>query len=259
MCGIAGYQGRVPLPQARIDACLSLMNRRGPDHREARSWRHGETHTVLLHSRLSIIDLDPRANQPMGFEGSWIALNGEIYNFLERRKDLEAAGLTLRTKSDTEVLLASINRFGWNVLDHCEGMWALAFYDEASGQLTLSRDRFGEKPLYYLVTDDGIFFASEIKFIVALLGRRLDINHDHLWRYLVNGYKALYKDQANGFFHGLREVVSGCNVVCEGGKIVRASRYWTPAIAISNEMSFEDAVAGARDRLDPLGRAAIAG
>ncbi len=249
MCGIAGYQGRKPLSQARIDACLNLMGRRGPDHREARSWEHGETHTVFLHSRLSIIDLDPRANQPMGFEGNWIALNGEIYNFVERRRDLEVAGVKLRTTSDTEVLLNSISRFGWDVLDRCEGMWAFGLYNEATGQLTLSRDRFGEKPLYYFVTDDGIFFASEIKFIVALLGRRLDVNHDHLWRYLVNGYKAIYKNHANGFFRGLREVGIGCNVVCEGGKVVKNRRYWTPSIAISSDMSFAEAVAGARDRL----------
>ena len=249
MCGIAGYQGRKPLSQARIDACLNLMGRRGPDHREARSWEHGETHTVFLHSRLSIIDLDPRANQPMGFEGNWIALNGEIYNFVERRRDLEVAGVKLRTTSDTEVLLNSISRFGWDVLDRCEGMWAFGLYNEANGQLTLSRDRFGEKPLYYFVTDDGIFFASEIKFIVALLGRRLDVNHDHLWRYLVNGYKAIYKSHANGFFRGLREVGIGCNVVCEGGKVVKNRRYWMPSIAISDEMSFGEAVAGARDRL----------
>ncbi len=151
MCGIAGYQGRAPLPRERIDACLSIMNRRGPDHREARVWQTSSgTHTALLHSRLSIIDLDPRANQPMQLDRNWIALNGELYNFVERREDLQRAGEALKTRSDTEVLLASIVRFGWDVLDRFEGMWAFALYDEASGRLTLSRDRFGEKPLYLL-------------------------------------------------------------------------------------------------------------
>jgi asparagine synthase (glutamine-hydrolysing) len=250
MCGIAGYQGRSPLARERIDACLALMNRRGPDHREVRQWQTASgAHTALLHSRLSIIDLDPRANQPMGFEGSWIALNGEIYNFLERRRDLEAAGVALKTRSDTEVLLASISRFGWDVLDTCEGMWAFALYDETSGRLTLSRDRFGEKPLYYLSTADGIYFASEIKFIAALLGEKLAVNHDHLWRYLVNGYKALYKNSAHAFFHGIREVAAGANLVCERGSIVAQQRYWSPAPAIDNDMTFAGAVAGARERL----------
>jgi asparagine synthase (glutamine-hydrolysing) len=250
MCGIAGYQGRVPLAPERIEACLALMNRRGPDHREARQWQTATgTHTVLLHSRLSIIDLDPRANQPMGFEGSWISLNGEIYNFLERRKELEVAGVALKSRSDTEVLLSSIHRFGWDVLDKCEGMWAFALYNEASGRLTLSRDRFGEKPLYYLATADGIYFASEIKFIVALLGERLAVNHDHLWRYLVNGYKALYKNGSHAFFRGVREVTAGTNLVCEGGRIVAQHRYWSPTPTIAEDMTFADAVAGAKERL----------
>ena len=99
--------------------------------------------------------------------------------------------------------------------------------DEASGRLTLSRDRFGEKPLYYLATRDGTYFASEIKFIAALLGERLAVNHDHLWRYLVNGYKALYKNSAHAFFHGVREVKPGANLVCERGSIVSEQRYWS--------------------------------
>jgi len=250
MCGIAGYQGQTPPAPERIDACLALMNRRGPDHREARQWQTASgTHTALLHSRLSIIDLDPRANQPMGFDGSWIALNGEIYNFLERRTDLEAAGVALKTRSDTEVLLASISRFGWDVLDTCEGMWAFALYDEASGRLTLSRDRFGEKPLYYLATADGIYFASEIKFIAALRGEKLAVNHDHLWRYLVNGYKALYKNSAHAFFQGILEVAPATNLVCERGAIVAQQRYWSPATAIDDGMTFAEAVNGAKERL----------
>jgi asparagine synthase (glutamine-hydrolysing) len=249
MCGIAGYQGHVPLSEARISACLALMNRRGPDHREGRQWQTASgTHTVLLHSRLSIIDLDPRANQPMGFDGSWISLNGEIYNFLERRKDLEAAGVALKTRSDTEVLLASISRFGWDVVDKCEGMWAFALYDEVSGRLTMSRDRFGEKPLYYFVTAEGIYFGSEIKFISALLGERLPVNHDHLWRYLVNGYKALYKS-AHAFFRDIREVTAGANLVCERGSVVSEQRYWSPAAEIHETMTFAEAVRGAKDRL----------
>lgn len=250
MCGIAGYQGPVPLAKERIEACLALMNRRGPDHREARSWQTPSgAHTTLLHSRLSIIDLDPRANQPMRFDRSWIALNGELYNFVERRNDLERAGIGLTTQSDTEVMLASIATFGWDVLDRFEGMWAFALYDEASGRLKLSRDRFGEKPLYYVAADDGVYFGSEIKFIVALMGRKLPINHDHLWRYLVNGYKALYKNAEHSFFRDLREVAGGSNLTCEGGKIVSEQRYWSPVAAIDGDMTFSEAVAGTRERL----------
>lgn len=249
MCGIAGYQGRAPLPQERIDSCLAIMNRRGPDHREARSWQMPSgTHTTLLHSRLSIIDLDARANQPMHFDRSWIAFNGELYNFIERRNDLQRAGISLATKSDTEVMVASIAKFGWDVLDRFEGMWALALYDETSGQLTLSRDRFGEKPLFYVATGEGVYFGSEVKFIAALMGRKLEVNHDHLWRYLVNGYKALYK-QPRFFFKELAEVPAGANLVVECGVTGQPERYWTPAVAVDDDMTFEDAISGARERL----------
>ncbi|MGJ4932271.1 asparagine synthase (glutamine-hydrolyzing) [Bradyrhizobium sp. HKCCYLS2038] len=249
MCGIAGFQGHAPLPEERIKACLAIMNLRGPDHQAARVWQKDGVYTALLHSRLSIIDLDPRANQPMGFAEKWISLNGEIYNFVERRQDLEAAGVALQTRSDTEVLLAALARFGWDVLDKCEGMWAFALYDETTGDLTLSRDRFGEKPLYVLSTNEGVYFGSEIKFIAALLGRRLTPNVDHLWRYLVNGYKALYKDGRNGFFEGVREVSAGANLTCRRGRIAGEAPYWTPAIAIDDGMTYEGAVKGARERL----------
>ena len=163
----------------------------------------------------------------MHFDGAWIALNGELYNFVERRADLERAGVPLTTRSDTEVMLASIATSGWDVLDRFEGMWAFALYDEASGRLTLSRDRFGEKPLYYVATPDGLYFGSEIKFIAALMGRRLPVNHDHLWRYLVNGYKALYK-QPHSFFGGVSEVPAGANLTIERGVAAAPERYWTP-------------------------------
>lgn len=236
------------LSQERIEACLAIMNRRGPDYREARSWQVDGINTTLLHSRLSIIDLDPRANQPMGFRDGWIALNGELYNFIERRDDLARAGVEMKTRSDTEVLLASVRHFGWDVLDKCEGMWAFALYEGATGHLTLSRDRFGEKPLYYLQTDDGIYFGSEIKFIAALIGQKLAINRDHLWRYLVNGYKALYKG-THSFFSGIQEVASGTNLKISRGEVMAAQRYWLPATSIDQNMSFSDAVEGARELL----------
>ncbi|HEX5470479.1 MAG TPA: asparagine synthase (glutamine-hydrolyzing) [Lacipirellulaceae bacterium] len=249
MCGIAGYQGYDPPGQERIDACLTLMTRRGPDHRESRVWTAPSgARTVLLHSRLSIIDLDPRANQPMRFGNLWISLNGELYNFIERRRDLQRAGVTLATRSDTEVLLASIATFGWDVVDRFEGMWAFALYDESSGRLTLSRDRFGEKPLHYVATQHGIYFGSEVKFVAELMGSRLVPNHAHLWRYLVNGYKALYKE-SQSFFRDLNELPGGTNLAVENGIAAQPRRYWTPRVAIDDAMSFEDAVIGARERL----------
>src|SRR5262249_976783 len=136
---------------------------------------------------------DQRANQPFTAEGKWIVFNGELYNYRERRADLRAAGVGFRTESDTEVMLQTLHHHGSESLDQCEGMWAFALYDGITGSLTLCRDRFGEKPLYLYRDSTGLYFGSEIKFIVALLGTKLTLNYDHLSRYLVNGYKSLHK------------------------------------------------------------------
>jgi asparagine synthase (glutamine-hydrolysing) len=249
MCGIAGYHGRGHIAPEKIDACLALMGRRGPDDRDVRTFsRPDGAQTCLLHSRLSIIDMDSRANQPMETGGLWIAFNGELYNYVERRQELEHEGVRLRTRSDTEVMLASLRHFGIGALDSCEGMWALALYDERTGALTLSRDRFGEKPLYLLRDETGIYFGSEIKFVAALAGRRLDVDHDHLWRYLVNGYKALYK-KPHSFFKGIEELEPGTVLEIGSRGAAKQTRYWTPRFAPNDAMSFEEAVAGTRERL----------
>ena len=182
------------------------MGRRGPDHAAHRQWRRDVGRNIyLLHSRLNIIDLDDRANQPFGVGSKWMVYNGELYNYLELRSQLKERGRGFITESDTEVLLHTLDHHGWPGLDDCEGMWAFAVYDEDDGSLTLCRDRFGEKPLYLYRDGSGLYFGSEVKFIVSLLGRRLEVNFEHLYRYMVNGYKALYKGDQT-FFLGLTEL-----------------------------------------------------
>ena len=251
MCGIAGYVGPEPLDEGRIQRALGLMCRRGPDHRAHRRFQTPDGRTVeLLHSRLSIIDLDPRANQPFLRDGRWMAFNGELYDYIEVRRRLESAGVQFHTSSDTEVLLAAIAREGWQTLDRCEGMWAFAVYEEATGRLTLSRDRFGEKPLY-LLSDGrgGLLFGSEPKFLFALLGRTPPVNERQLQRLLVNGYKSLYKT-GETFFDGLEELPPGMLAHVEDGGALRRERYWTPPRMASNgAVDFAAAVAGTRERL----------
>ena len=228
---------------------MACMRRRGPDHQEYRHWSTRTGRNVyLLHSRLSIIDLDPRANQPMRHGDSWIVQNGELYNYVELREELTRDGVVFKTKSDTEVLLAVIDRQGEKALDRCEGMWAFGLCNEADESLMLCRDRFGEKPLYLYRADDGIYFASEIKFISALLGRPLEINQEHLLRYLVNGYKSLYKS-SHTFFRKVEELGAGSilKLAADGSEVVR--RYWSPGFDQQEKMSFEDAVRGAREYL----------
>jgi asparagine synthase (glutamine-hydrolysing) len=246
MCGIAGYHGTGEIPRERIDRCLSLMRRRGPD--ATGTYRHrtrAGRNVVLLHSRLSIIDLDPRANQPFRHGDKVLACNGELYNYVELRGGLGP----LATASDTEVLIRVLDRDGAAALADCEGMWAFAFYDEGAEELTLSRDRFGEKPLYVLRDATGLYFGSEVKFVAALAGRWPEIELDHLFRYMVNGYKALYKTEA-GFFRDLREVAPGTCLMLDPAGEERVRRYWTPPVDVTDDsLGYGDSVALVRDAL----------
>lgn len=249
MCGIAGYFGSRELAPATLEACLGIMRRRGPDHAAWRSWTNaGGRHAYMLHSRLSIIDLEERSQQPFPVGAKWMAFNGELYNYREVRDELARGGVTFRTTSDTEVLLSAIDRQGTGVLDRCEGMWAFAIYDEADGSLSLSRDRFGEKPLYLYRDASGLYFGSEVKFIVALLGRRLPIDYDHLSRYLVNGYKALYKEDRT-FFVGLTELPAATTLRVHADGRETPETYWRPLVHQDPTMTWAQAVEGARERL----------
>ena len=251
MCGIAGYIGSTPLDQKVIDNTLPLMKRRGPDAQQASSYKNPEDNhfVTLLHSRLSIIDLNERATQPFIYGDYVLSFNGEIYNYIEIREVLKKEGLHFKTDSDTEVLAAALNFWGADALDRLEGMWAFAWYDTKMGDLLLCRDRFGEKPLYYYRDDKGaLFFGSEVKFIKSLKGSGFELNENHLKRFLVNGYKSLYKQPEN-FFKDVFEVKAGhclkINIRLESSE----HSYWAVEYGINEGIDFDGAVAGTRDRL----------
>jgi asparagine synthase (glutamine-hydrolysing) len=249
MCGIAGYVGPQPPDRDRIAACLTLMNRRGPDHADCAMFEQTPGRFVtLLHSRLSIIDLNARADQPFRAGTKTLIYNGELYNFIEVRDRLASDGVQFHTESDTEVLLAAIDRWGMDALDACEGMWAFAVYDEAARDLTLSRDRFGEKPLHVFRDGDGLYFASEVKFIAALRGRPLAVDGDQIRRFLVNGYKALYK-QPGSFFKNVVELPPGTSLRIDRDGHATTLRYWAPEMEADESIGFEDAVSEVRRRL----------
>lgn len=250
MCGIAGYFGIQEIELRRVSATLDSMQRRGPDHRAHRRWVNPKgRHCELLHARLSIIDLDPRSHQPFAVGKKAMVFNGELYNYRELREDLRCDGYVFRTESDTEVLLAAIDRFGWSVLDRCEGMWAFAVYDEMDGSVTLCRDRFGEKPLYVYQNAGNYYFGSEPKNIFGLVGRCLEVNENHLQRYLVNGYKSVYKHNGETFFQNITEITPGTLLRIDEKGQSACERYWQPECNIDDGMSYTDAVSGARERL----------
>jgi asparagine synthase (glutamine-hydrolysing) len=247
MCGISGYIGKNSIEESRISQTLHLMKNRGPDYSDYISIKNGETNIVLLHSRLSIIDLNERGNQPFTIGECTLIFNGEIYNYIELRKRLEKKGVKFKTTSDTEVLLQSYLDRGEACVNDFEGMWSFAIYDRRKRKLFFSRDRFAEKPLYYLETSDGVFFGSEIKFIKSLSGIKPTVNMQHIFRYLVNGYKSLYKTNET-FFNGIKEIPYATNLVIENNLTLKTNRYWKPVCAPKN-MTLSEAIEGFRGHL----------
>ena len=130
MCGIAGYIGSSDITQDRVNQCLKLMINRGPDNQSYYTSKKISKKNFFLHSRLSIIDINEAANQPIKLENRTLIFNGEIYNYLELKNDLKKKGHKFKTQSDTEVLLRSYIEYGENCVKKFIGMWSFAIIDE---------------------------------------------------------------------------------------------------------------------------------
>lgn len=183
MCGIAGIIAKDSSDSSLSELRLMLktLEHRGPDAEGI--FTEGGVH--LGHRRLSIIDLSTEANQPMHYKNYVIVFNGEIYNYIELRKELQKEGHHFITQSDTEVILHSFEEWGEGCLEYFRGMWAFAILDKDMQRIFLARDRFGIKPLYYLNAKNNFIFASEIKAIVA--NRKRKVKYDILLTYLALG------------------------------------------------------------------------
>jgi asparagine synthase (glutamine-hydrolysing) len=249
MCGIAGIWSKNDPNIDRIESSLKLLCHRGPDDQKYKCFKtKNRAHVSLLFTRLAIIDLDPRANQPMGYAGLWLTLNGEIYNYREIRQELEEKGLKFNTTSDTEVLLKGLYTYGWRILDKLEGMWSIAVYDENTSRLTLCRDRFGEKPLSYIKTAEGIFYASEVKILEQLSGQALLPNKLQIQRFLVNGYKSLYKTTET-FFEGVIDVPAKTLLHFNDDGTIDSEVYWKPNFDVDESIEFSQAVKQSKEKL----------
>jgi asparagine synthase (glutamine-hydrolysing) len=187
MCGIAGRVDRRGTDRrASVERMTRVLARRGPDAHAVEVL--GEA--TLGHRRLSVIDLSAAAGQPM-FDAERrhaIVFNGEIYNFLDVRADLEALGVDFRTRSDTEVVLEAWKRWGPESLAKLTGMFALAIWDDRDKRLFLARDRFGEKPLYYARLPGGIAFASQLDALAEDRDIARALDEEALSHFLAFGY-----------------------------------------------------------------------
>ena len=194
MCGISGFIGlgierRTEVLLSTVRNMADRLEHRGPD--DSGVWVDAQVGLALGHRRLSIIDVSSRGRQPM--ESSCgrfvITYNGEIYNFLALRKELESTGHRFRGHSDTEVLIETIAAQGVELaVRQCHGMWAFALWDRQSRTLALSRDRIGKKPLYYGWTGKDFLFASELKAFHAHPGFQRNIDRDAVALLLKYGY-----------------------------------------------------------------------
>ncbi len=185
MCGLYASIGFAPDP-SRIER----VAHRGPDGQGWRVFDSAAGPISLGHRRLSIIDLEERAAQPMASEDGryWLVYNGEIYNFLELKAELQAKGVGFRTASDSEVILAGYAQWGPALLDRLMGMFAFVIWDAREQTLFAARDRFGIKPLYFVANSCGLAFASEIKQLHGLAGVSTRINTARAYDFLSAGY-----------------------------------------------------------------------
>lgn len=190
MCGIAGLLNfKSPVDSKDLDLFTDSLSHRGPDGRGTFIDRN----LGLGHRRLSILDKSDNGKCPMPYGGEdgrryWITFNGEVYNFLELKKELLALGYRFNSETDTEVVLASYIEWGSDCLYRFNGMWAFAIWDSLERALFLSRDRFSIKPLYFHFSSERFAFASEIKSFLSLSDFHPAINSNILPKVIGNSY-----------------------------------------------------------------------
>ncbi|CCQ73071.1 asparagine synthase (glutamine-hydrolyzing) [Magnetospira sp. QH-2] len=247
MCGLAGIISDEPVSPGVLSMTLAALQHRGPDGNGAIQSAFSQRHLALLHTRLAIIDPDDRAAQPFRRAGLNLVYNGEIYNYIELRRELEALGHRFTTRSDTEVILEAYRAWGADCVKRFDGMWALALHDEERGILWLSRDRFGEKPLYWMRQGRTLVFGSEVRALFTLSGHRPEPDRDRLRAYLVNGYKSLFK-RSDSWFEGVYALPPGHSAVVDASARVEPTRYWTLTHA-PRTLSLGDLVEGTREKL----------
>ncbi len=205
MCGISGIFGRGIEPE-QLTAMVRTLAHRGPDDQGTWLGGGGERPAIALgHNRLSIIDLSADGHQPMtNRDGSLrLVLNGEIYNYLELRQQLDE--YPYRSRTDSEVVLAAYERWGTDCLEHFNGMFAFALWDDRRRRLFCARDRMGIKPFYYCRLGERLLFASEIKALLAA-GCPAELDAEVLHDYLVKG---LYEHTGRTFFRRVRALPPG--------------------------------------------------
>lgn len=223
MCGVTGmlHLDGAPASAAILHRMTDAVAHRGPD---------GEGHFVegaigLGHRRLAIIDPTPSGDQPMQSpDGRFvISYNGEIYNFRELRVELEVLGRRFHSRCDTEVLLHALAQWGQDALIRLNGMFAFALWDRKERRLTLARDRFGIKPMYYVLCGTTLLFGSEIKALLQHPAYHCAMDREALLEYMT--FQNFFREAT--LFKGVRLLPAGTSLaVAEGGRLGKPEQFW---------------------------------
>lgn len=244
MCGIVG--GYWPSASAsaseHMRLALDAMRHRGPDHHGYEEIVMSPGSILLGHARLSVIDLSAAAQQPMHSSDGRLSIvfNGEIYNYLELRQELELCGVRFSTRSDTEVLLAAWAVWGRSALSRFVGMFAFVIVDRDRQLLIAARDAFGVKPLYYAHDHDGFRFASELPALRALRAGGGELNWQRAYDYLVHGEYDFGNDT---FIKGVHSLSPGCMLTLDLSHRTAPvhQQWWAPTIAEVEPLAFDEA------------------
>ncbi len=261
MCGIAGIFSKEIKDLSDIQPLTISLAHRGPDgegytirgadadcshYKRSEIPRNPAGTLALGHRRLSIIDTSDGGHQPMASRcnDTVLTYNGEIYNYLELRAELERAGVSFRTQSDTEVVLEAYRYWGTDCFSRFNGMWAMAIWDERRKRLVLSRDRFGIKPLNYLSIDQTLYFSSELKALLCLEGYRPRLDKEIAADFLRWGTVNHTNDT---FFRDISTFPAGCFCVVDPQRptVVSPQKYWEPSSSrlASSDLSLNEAEA----------------
>jgi asparagine synthase (glutamine-hydrolysing) len=262
MCGIAGIATLEGFDPRVLISMTHLVKHRGPDgygffYTDLKSNSAGECFynqdsCPALEKpslgfgarRLAILDLSDHGIQPMQIEGGqyWITYNGEVYNYLEIREELERTGQHFRTRTDTEVVLKAYLRWGPACVNRFNGMWSFAIWDRAQRRLFCSRDRFGVKPFYYFVGPSFFVFGSEIKQILQWPNVPRVVDESIALQYLEQG---IQDHSENTFFVGVRQLPPGHFLTVDLASStlsIRIKRYWDLPIEMRSDLPEKDAV-----------------
>jgi asparagine synthase (glutamine-hydrolysing) len=229
MCGIGGIylkSGYEVAIAPLLREMLRLQRHRGPDGQ--RAWQLLDGHLGLCHTRLGILDLEARSDQPMhsADDRLTIVFNGEIYNYRELRTELERTGHMFRTRSDTEVLIEAYRAWGQQMLCRLRGMFAFAIYDSHTQILFCARDRVGKKPFVYAETKYGLVFASELPAVKAFTGVDTTFDHDAIAAMLLHNLRHIPDPYTA--YRGIKRLRAGHAMIVKDGVILDYWRYWTP-------------------------------